>query len=109
MDDGANSTLSIAKVRKKDSGNYTCSIGPNDFYTITVHVLNGINDIFNISSLISGFLSDFFFNMLSEFDWFPGESLAELYHGKSAHIIVNNKYCILMLLLLAFYKIINVI
>lgn len=41
MDDGANSTLSMAKVRKSDSGNYTCSIGPNDFYTITIHVLNG--------------------------------------------------------------------
>lgn len=41
MDDGANSTLSIAKVGKLDSGNYTCSIGPNDFYTITVHILHG--------------------------------------------------------------------
>lgn len=40
-DDGANSTLFMAKVRKSDSGNYTCSIGPNDFYTINVHVLNG--------------------------------------------------------------------
>lgn len=41
MEDGANSTLSIAKVGKFDSGNYTCSIGPNDFYTITVHILHG--------------------------------------------------------------------
>lgn len=41
MDDGANSTLSIAKVGRSDSGNYSCSIGPNDFYTITVHILNG--------------------------------------------------------------------
>lgn len=41
MDNGANSTLSIAKVHKLDSGNYTCSIGPNDFYTVAVHVLNG--------------------------------------------------------------------
>lgn len=41
MEDGANSTLSIAKVGKLDSGNYTCSIGPNDFYTITVHILHG--------------------------------------------------------------------
>ncbi|KAG4073247.1 hypothetical protein HA402_008593, partial [Bradysia odoriphaga] len=40
MDDGANSTLSIAKVGRSDSGNYSCSIGPNDFYTITVHILN---------------------------------------------------------------------
>lgn len=41
MEDGANSTLSIAKVGKLDSGNYTCSIGPNEFYTITVHILHG--------------------------------------------------------------------
>lgn len=41
MENGANSTLFIAKVRKSDTGNYTCSIGPNDFYTINVHVLNG--------------------------------------------------------------------
>ncbi|XP_037040996.1 uncharacterized protein LOC119077793 [Bradysia coprophila] len=41
MDDGANSTLSIAKVGRSDSGNYSCSIGPNDFYTINVHILNG--------------------------------------------------------------------
>lgn len=41
MESGANSTLFIAKVRKTDTGNYTCSIGPNDFYTINVQVLNG--------------------------------------------------------------------
>lgn len=45
MEDGANSTLSIAKVGKRDSGNYTCFIqmndGPNEFYTITVHILHG--------------------------------------------------------------------
>lgn len=41
-EDGANSTLFLAKLKKSDSGNYTCSIGPNDFYTITVHVLNGM-------------------------------------------------------------------
>lgn len=41
MENGANSTLIIAKVRKSDTGNYTCSIGPNDFYTINVHVING--------------------------------------------------------------------
>lgn len=41
MENGANSTLFIAKVRKTDTGNYTCSIGPNDFYTINVQVLNG--------------------------------------------------------------------
>lgn len=41
MENGANSTLFIAKVRKKDTGSYTCSIGPNDSYTINVQVLNG--------------------------------------------------------------------
>lgn len=41
MENGANSTLFIAKVRKSDTGNYTCSIGPNDFHTINVQVLNG--------------------------------------------------------------------
>lgn len=40
-DFGANSTLFVAKVNKSDSGNYTCSIGPNQYYTVTVHVLNG--------------------------------------------------------------------
>lgn len=46
MENGANSTLFIAKVRKTDTGNYTCSIGPNDFYTINVQVLNG-NSLFS--------------------------------------------------------------
>lgn len=41
MESGANSTLFIAKVRRTDNGKYTCSIGPNDFYTINVQVLNG--------------------------------------------------------------------
>lgn len=41
MENGANSTLFIAKVRKGDTGNYTCRIGPNDFHTINVQVLNG--------------------------------------------------------------------
>lgn len=41
MEDGANSTLLVAKVNKSDSGNYSCSIGPNQYYTVTVHVLNG--------------------------------------------------------------------
>lgn len=40
MDDGANSTLFIAKVNKSDSGNYTCSISTAKFVTM-VHVLNG--------------------------------------------------------------------
>uniref|UniRef100_A0A1I8NQ85 Ig-like domain-containing protein n=1 Tax=Stomoxys calcitrans TaxID=35570 RepID=A0A1I8NQ85_STOCA len=41
MDDGANSTLSIAKINKADSGNYTCSISEYQNYTIIVHILNG--------------------------------------------------------------------
>lgn len=41
MENGANSTLSIAKVRKTDSGKYSCSVGPNDSHTINVQVLNG--------------------------------------------------------------------
>ncbi|KFB38240.1 Dwil\GK12675-PA-like protein [Anopheles sinensis] len=38
---GANSTLFVAKVNRQDSGSYTCSIGPNQHYSISVHVLNG--------------------------------------------------------------------
>ena len=40
-EEGANSTLSVAKINKSDSGNYTCSIGPTHSFTTTVHVLNG--------------------------------------------------------------------
>uniref|UniRef100_A0A336L9G3 CSON005154 protein n=1 Tax=Culicoides sonorensis TaxID=179676 RepID=A0A336L9G3_CULSO len=39
-DFGANSTLFVAKVNQSDSGNYTCSIGPHQYYMVTVHVLN---------------------------------------------------------------------
>ncbi|XP_055844295.1 uncharacterized protein LOC129910781 [Episyrphus balteatus] len=41
MEDGANSTLSIARVNKQDSGNYTCSISDSQDYTIMVHILKG--------------------------------------------------------------------
>ncbi|XP_030385684.1 uncharacterized protein LOC115632599 [Scaptodrosophila lebanonensis] len=41
MDDGANSTLFIAKINKADSGNYTCSISDFQNFTIVVHILNG--------------------------------------------------------------------
>ncbi|XP_070141197.1 uncharacterized protein dpr20 isoform X3 [Drosophila kikkawai] len=41
MEDGANSTLSIAKISKTDSGNYTCSISDYQNFTIVVHILNG--------------------------------------------------------------------
>ncbi|CRK97488.1 CLUMA_CG010877, isoform A [Clunio marinus] len=40
MEIGANSTLLVAKVNKTDSGNYTCSIGESQQYTVLVHVLN---------------------------------------------------------------------
>lgn len=41
MGDGANSTILVARVNKSDSGNYSCSISPDQFYTVFVHVLNG--------------------------------------------------------------------
>jgi hypothetical protein len=41
MEEGANSSLSVARVNKTDSGNYTCSISPTEYATVTVHVLNG--------------------------------------------------------------------
>ncbi|KAH8390516.1 hypothetical protein KR215_003810, partial [Drosophila sulfurigaster] len=41
MEDGANSTLFIAKIHKADSGNYTCSISEFQNFTIVVHILNG--------------------------------------------------------------------
>ncbi|KAG8232150.1 hypothetical protein J437_LFUL010967 [Ladona fulva] len=41
MEEGANSTLSVARADKADSGNYTCSITPTEFSTVAVHVLNG--------------------------------------------------------------------
>ncbi|KAH0955295.1 hypothetical protein HN011_002645, partial [Eciton burchellii] len=43
MEEGANSTLSIAKVGPTDSGNYTCQLTtmPEQPATIHVHVLNG--------------------------------------------------------------------
>jgi hypothetical protein len=41
MDDGANSSLAVARADKFDSGNYTCSISPTEFATVAVHVLNG--------------------------------------------------------------------
>lgn len=40
-DEGANSTLFVARVNKSDSGNYTCTIGPTLYFTTNVHVLNG--------------------------------------------------------------------
>ncbi|KAJ9593565.1 hypothetical protein L9F63_014872, partial [Diploptera punctata] len=41
MDEGANSSLSVARVHKTDSGNYTCAISQTKFATVTLHVLNG--------------------------------------------------------------------
>ncbi|XP_055589947.1 uncharacterized protein LOC129742128 [Uranotaenia lowii] len=45
---GANSTLFVAKVNRQDSGNYTCSIGPNQHYSVSVHVLNGTANPYGI-------------------------------------------------------------
>lgn len=42
MEEGANSTLSVARINKFDSGNYTCSINASHDYTVSVHVLNGM-------------------------------------------------------------------
>ncbi|EFN84513.1 Limbic system-associated membrane protein, partial [Harpegnathos saltator] len=46
MEEGANSTLSIAKVGPTDSGNYTCQLTtmPDQPATVHVHVLNGENE-----------------------------------------------------------------
>lgn len=43
MEEGANSTLSIAKVGSADNGNYTCQLTtmPDQPATVHVHVLNG--------------------------------------------------------------------
>ncbi|XP_059487440.1 uncharacterized protein LOC132203584 [Neocloeon triangulifer] len=43
MEDGANSSLAVARADKADSGNYTCSISATEFATVAVHVLNGEN------------------------------------------------------------------
>lgn len=47
MEEGANSTLSIARVKPADSGNYTCMLTtmPDQPATVHVHVLNGENKI----------------------------------------------------------------
>jgi hypothetical protein len=40
-EEGANSTLFVARINKSDSGNYSCSIPKSNRFTVTVHVLNG--------------------------------------------------------------------
>lgn len=68
MEEGANSTLSVARVNGSDSGNYTCSISPTEFATVAVHVLNGKLCVSN--------KNNFFFV----------ESLAELHHGSRSAV-----------------------
>lgn len=41
LDEGANSTLSVARVNKSDSGNYSCSINASHVYSVSIHVLTG--------------------------------------------------------------------
>lgn len=58
MEEGANSTLSIAKVGPMDSGNYTCQLTtmPDQPATIHVHVLNGechVSCVFFCSSYLA--------------------------------------------------------
>lgn len=65
-EEGANSTLSVAKINKSDSGNYTCSIGPTHSFTTTVHVLNGelvFHNFLSISTLRAAIFSKKFFPM----------------------------------------------
>ncbi|KAH8298654.1 hypothetical protein KR018_008568 [Drosophila ironensis] len=69
MEDGANSTLSIAKISKSDSGNYTCSISEYQNFTIVVHILNG-----RIRVRPNTFPYDPNISL-------AGESFAELHHG----------------------------
>nr|CAD7462617.1 unnamed protein product [Timema tahoe] len=40
-EEGANSSLSVARVTKQDTGNYTCSISSTEFAAVYVHVLQG--------------------------------------------------------------------
>lgn len=44
MEEGANSTLSIARASPSDSGNYTCflTIMPEKPAVVHIHVLNGV-------------------------------------------------------------------
>jgi hypothetical protein len=58
LEDGANSSLAVARADKQDSGNYTCSISPTEFATVAIHVLNGkINFIRTHNTLRNAFIS----------------------------------------------------
>lgn len=91
MENGANSILSIAKVNKSDSGNYTCSIGVNRLFTTNVHVLNG--------ELIKKIDFNFFLTF-EKFILVSEESLAELYHGGTINLKQNNNNFYLLIILI---------
>lgn len=105
MENGANSTLFIAKVRKTDTGNYTCSIGQNDFYTINVHILSGnLFMLYEFSRILFETIENLkkkttnpspIFVYLSLCACvrlcYVGESLAELYHGSAVSSLHHSK------------------
>jgi hypothetical protein len=86
-EEGANSTLSVAKINKSDSGNYTCSIGPTHSFTTTVHVLNGKEIIitFDFDRLNHLFYADYGLKLL--IDVFNRTE-----HSKASQIMLLQNY-----------------
>lgn len=86
MEIGANSTLLVAKVNKTDSGNYTCSIGESQPYTVLVHVLNGKTN--RPSSLESFSLLKFTFHVSHLTTWFTF-GLTRTFHSADFDLVSN--------------------